>query len=138
MLNEEEQRLGPFPENKPPYLAYAMVDSSFSARPGSLEFQVVRVVRTEHVKSLLLASDGLEDVFACRECDIPGRSEKLGDLSQFWKNDLFFKNEDALRRRLVLANSEITKLNRSRGELERAQPLLKDDTTLVVLRRKVP
>jgi serine/threonine protein phosphatase PrpC len=138
VLNEEVQRLGPFPDNTPPYLAYAMVDSSFSARPGSLEFQPVRVLRTEHVQSLLLASDGLEDVLACRECEIPGRSEKLGELSQFWRNDLFFKNKDALRRRLVLANSEVTKLSRGRGELERAQPLLKDDTTLVVLRRKVP
>jgi hypothetical protein len=55
---------------------------------------------------------------------IPGRSEDVGPLSQFWTDDAYYENRDMVRRRLAVLN---------RG---RHGGLLADDTTLVVVRRK--
>ena len=134
-LNGELTRLGPFPNNTPPYFVYPLVDTEFSAHPEQLKFQVAHVVPTSEVRSLLVATDGLEDLLACEVRELPGTTEKFGPLSQFWEKDLYFKNRDAIRRRLAIANSEQRRLNRQSGELVTALPLLTDDTTLAVLRR---
>jgi hypothetical protein len=58
-------------------------------------------------------------------------------LSQFWEEDRYFRNPDALRRRLALINSEYTHLDREAGVLIREPGLLPDDTTLVAIRRRL-
>ena len=110
VINGERSQLGPFPNNAPPYLGYALLPCA-PARGMSegLSFNVHRSMAASEVQSLVLATDGAVD---------------LGALSQFWSDDRVFKNADMVRRRLAVLN---------RGPRRRS---LSDDTTLVVVRRK--
>jgi hypothetical protein len=125
VVNGERTEVGPFPNNEPPYLGYALLpgtpDRGASER---VPFTIHRSMPAGEVQSLLLGTDGVVELEALAEHRIQGREESIGSLSQFWSDDRFFKNPDMVRRRLTV-------LDRGpRGGL------LSDDTTLVVIRRK--
>jgi hypothetical protein len=129
-LNGEAHRLGPFPNNAPPYLAYGLL------KPGAVSLQTNTLRPTAEVDSLLLGTDGAVDLAGLAEAQVPEREEPVGPLSQFWSEDRYFANPDALRRRLALLNRESVRADFSARRLERVPGLLSDDTTLVVLRRR--
>lgn len=134
IINGDYQRLGPFPRNAPPYMSYKLLlpkdlDESYYSFKVS-EFP------TEEINSILLGTDGVVDLIESSEKNIPGRDEKVGDISQFWKDDFYFQNFDNIRRKLFLINQEIIKPNWESRRLERHKGLLADDTTLMVIRRK--
>lgn len=76
-------RLGPFPGNEPPYLAYGLCSR------GAPGLSVVRAF--EGASSVLVGTDGAADL------------ADLGPLRPFWEEDRHFENRDAVRRRLTLA-----------------------------------
>lgn len=129
-LNGHVQTLGPFPGNAPPYLAYGLLPDS--AVP------LVRdaFVPTSEVESLLLGTDGVGDLARLAEHLVPERDEPVGPLSQFWSEPRYFRNPDALRRRLALLSRESVRVEPVSHRLVRTPGLLADDTTLVVLRRR--
>jgi len=116
VVNGERRELGPYPENEPPYLAYALLEGCAEARP----FELHRPVPVDELGSLLLATDGALDLERRADGAVPGDPFELSEL---WRQDRFFRNRDAVRRRLTLAR-------RARGGL------LPDDTTVVAIRRK--
>jgi hypothetical protein len=91
----------------------------------------------------LIGTDGAADLEAAAEARLPGREEPLGPLAQFWEQDRYYENADAVRRRLFLANREAPRMSsdavagqcRPGTTSASDKPLLPDDTTLVVLRR---
>lgn len=123
--------LGPYPGNEPPYLAYAL-------EGGPVRLEILRSGPVEELESLLVGSDGVSDLACAADRAMPGGSGPVGPLEQFWREDRYFRNPDALRRRLALANREIVRLDRASGTLVREGGLLPDDTTLVVVRRRRP
>lgn len=135
--NGEVVRLGPFPNNQPPYLAYAITGSSLASGMGSaLKFMRYLDVPTDEVSSLLIGTDGTADLADAAERLLPGRTEPVGPLSQFWENDKFFRNPFILGRRLNLINPSQGVVRVKDGVVERAEGLLPDDTTLVAIRRR--
>jgi protein phosphatase 2C-like protein len=106
VVNGERTELGPFPNNQPPYLGYALLPNAPDRRAG-LGFEIDRSMAAGEVQSLVLGTDGAV------ELDSP-----------FWSDDRFFRNPDMVRRRLTVL---------SRGA---RGGLLSDDTTLVLIRRK--
>jgi hypothetical protein len=135
LVNGEVIKLGPFPNNEPPYLAYNLTGSDLStSNPDLLKIKVDRVIPTDELQSLILGSDGALELINAAEKNLPQRTEVVGDISQFWLNDLYFKNGDAVRRRLAVINKEATEI--VSPNVARIIPgLLSDDTTLVVIRR---
>ncbi|MBJ6764957.1 protein phosphatase 2C domain-containing protein [Myxococcaceae bacterium JPH2] len=131
MLNGEVHVLGPFPGNAPPYLAYAVM--------GGDDVPLIRqsLVRTEDVHALLLGTDGVEDLKRLALARVPEREEPVGPLSQFWTEDRYFSNPEAVNRRLAQLNRESTRADFAAHRLVRTPGLLPDDTTLVVLRRRM-
>ncbi len=93
-------------DNTPAYLAYALVPSGAGA-PAPPPFVVHASLSTVDVRSLLVGTDGVEEVTA---------------VSEFWEADRYFTNPFNVGRRLA-------QLNRKPG-------VLPDDSTLVVLRRR--
>ena len=130
------RNLGPFPGNAPPYPAYGLVRNSVSCDPKLLGFKLQAVNLTRDVESLVIGTDGVADLMSAAGKNIPGRDELVGPLSQFWENDLYFRNPDALRRRLTVVNSDVAKPDWEERRLVKHAGLLRDDTTLVVVRRK--
>lgn len=128
--------LGPFPGNAPPYPAYGLIGQAVSIDPKLLGFKLQAVDLTRDIESLIIGTDGAIDLVQAAEKNIPGRDELVGPLSQFWENDLYFKNPDALRRRLAVINSDVAKPLWEERRVQRFNGLLRDDTTIVAIRRK--
>ncbi|RIL12219.1 MAG: hypothetical protein DCC75_00840 [Proteobacteria bacterium] len=134
-LNGTLKSLGPFPDNKPPYLAYGLINSEYSADPKALRFRCLESIPTAALQSALIGSDGVAALAQKSGARLPGREELVGPISQFWTNDRFFRNRDGIRRYLALINSEVTYRDK-RGALRTDHGHLPDDTTMFVMRRK--
>jgi hypothetical protein len=135
-LGDELVQLGPFPGNEPPYLAYGLLD-----RPPGGEaprFTVHRTVPASAIQTALLATDGALDLLASSSRALPGGGGEVGPLSRFWEDDRMFRNPDAVRRRLALINRSVTRPVWKEERLVRESGLLRDDTTLVVVRKARP
>jgi len=139
IVNGEETPLGPFPDNAPPYLGYGLIETSLaSTNPDALRFEVKRVLPTNCLQSFLIGTDGVHDLSRAAPRRMPGKTEIIGPLSQFWEDDAYFANPDRGRRRLAGANRDVTGLDRATGELRKEAGLLPDDTTFIVGRRINP
>lgn len=115
-VNGKLNQIPAYPDNAPPYLAYGLY------RPDAVSFEIRDRLPTSEVESILIATDGIDDLIAV---------ETIG---QFWQEDRYFKNPDALRRKLAMLNREETKPDWQRRELVKRSGALSDDTTIVVLR----
>ncbi len=129
-LNGVFTSLGPFPNNAPPYLAYGLLDTV-----PTPAWQIQHHLPTEQVQSLLIGTDGVVDLVAVSDRALPGKSEWVGGVEQFWQQDRYFANPDMVRRRLALINREVVQPDWENQTLVKHPGLLRDDTTLVVVRR---
>lgn len=125
-INGTVTTLGPYPGNEPPYLAYNLAPRAKGASPA---FTTELVYSTKAVQSLLIGTDGVTDLINAATLPMPVGGKPVGPLSQFWENNLFFTNPDAVRRKLAKTNCETV----VEGHIKRG--LLRDDTTLVTIRR---
>jgi hypothetical protein len=136
--------------NRPPYIGYGLTPMRVNMDPAFFTFRVHAFLPAESVDSILIATDGIEDLINAKDKRIPGKTDLVGDISAFWTDDRFFANPDAISRRLRLINKEHKKLdyqtvsaNNQRGSAkELARPFIKtekgllhDDATLIVVRR---
>jgi len=139
-VNDESIMLGPFPGNEPPYLAYALLGSSLTKKdPMQLKFKLVKTTKQEQINSIIIGSDGIEYLIEARDKNIPGKNDLVGPIEQFFE-DKYYKNKDMLRRRLAIINKDSVKYIRdvreSIVEVKKENGLLRDDTTIVALRRR--
>lgn len=136
-INGNVTKVGPFPGNAPPYVAYALLPSVFNYDSELLKFKIHAVIPTSSVDSLLIATDGLQDLIGKDAAMLPGKSKPLGHISQLWEEDRFFDDNEheLITPWLRQVNSEVVKLNWN-AQLERSSGLLSDDTTLIAIRKK--
>lgn len=126
-VNGKIYALGPFPNNEPPYLMYALTGTSRGGSGYSLF--VNHIIPAENFQSLLIGTDGVSFFVSASDSIVPGRQETVGPLSQFWEDNSYFENPDMIRRKLAMISRE-----RSDGKRVKGGPL-KDDIALVVVRR---
>jgi hypothetical protein len=120
--------------NAPEYLSYGLVETD---KKGLVPFlQVVADMPTSMLESLLIGTDGVKDLIGAAEKMIPGKSEKVGPLRQFWTDDKVFKNSFTIHRRLNLINRTVPQVDYERKVVNEEHGHLPDDTTLVTLRRR--
>lgn len=137
-VNGDVTRIGPFPGEAPPYLAYGLFDH---LPPGRSAWRLDRHVPTEELESFLLGSDGVADLVEAGEdlASYPGfRDRPVGPISALWEDDGYFSNADKLRRHLALANRESAKPDWEAERVEKRHGLLPDDTTVIVGRTTRP
>lgn len=137
-LNGRMVKIGPFPDNAPPYLSYALMEEGLAEkdRLGGPRFEILESVPAQQFRHGLIATDGALPICESPSKTLPGRSDPVGPISRFWEEDLFFENPDALRRHLALANSQVVRADRTAGRIRVEHGLLEDDTTLFVVRRR--
>jgi serine/threonine protein phosphatase PrpC len=116
-VNGKLTQIPAYPDNAPPYLAYGLY------RPDAVSFEICDRLATSELESILIATDGIDDLIA------------VEDVSQFWQEDKYFKNPDAIRRKLSMLNREEIKPDWTKRELVKRSGVLSDDTTLAVIRR---
>jgi Protein phosphatase 2C len=136
-LNDDIHVLGPFPGNKPPYLCYGITGSEVTNQnPSLLDIQRHIICPTDQVQNLLIGSDGIEDLIKIADQNLPGRTEKIGAISQFWTDDIYFSNPEWMRNVLTTINTEKRKPVWEEKTIMKYQGLLPDDTTLITIRNK--
>lgn len=138
-INGAVHVIGPFPGNCPPYPGYGLLEPDDragrpAARPVALSFLATEPTAAIH--SILLATDGAGEILAQPGRALPGRGEPAGPLAQFWTDDAFFRNPDAIRRRLWLMSREHVTADWQNRRLCRDAGLLGDDTTILSIRRR--
>lgn len=133
IVNDQLIPLGPFPNNAPPYLAYSLCSTDLDQLFG---FTLHQVIPRSQLRSLLLGTDGVQDLISAADRPLPGKSETVGTISQFWNDDQYFLNPDQIRRRLALINRDICTPDWQKQSLNRERGLLPDDTTLIVIRQR--
>jgi hypothetical protein len=112
-INGDAAELGPFPSNRPPYIAYGLLDDP--SRAPSLELLTTHP--TDDIRELVIGTDGLLDWIRLPE---PTEAPSLGDTLA---HPATLRNPDFLRRRLTVAQ-------------RRGGPgALPDDTTLILMKR---
>lgn len=119
--------------NAPAYLAYKMIPKA--APQDGLEFVIHGTVPASDVSSILVGTDGVEALVASAEQRMPGKPELVGTVDRLWTEDRFFQNKDALRRHLALVNRDWQAIDWKAQAVAREHGSLKDDTSLVVIRR---
>lgn len=139
-LNGEMTNIGPFPGNAPPYMAYAITGSlGEQDHPRILqrEFHIQAQIPTKELQTLLIGTDGILHMVAAENTFVPGREELIGPVSQFWTDDRYFANAFAVQRRLNIINRDHVDIDWDTQKITEEAGKLKDDTTLVVVRRRV-
>ncbi len=120
-------------DNRPRYPLYGVLGDPEPtiACPGELLWDVPAA----EVETLLLGTDGVADLIAAGRRTLPGTGETVGGLDRFWSDDRYFRNPDAVRRRLARINRDHQRIDWDARRVHREPGLLPDDTTLLVLRR---
>lgn len=130
-INGNVRVMGPFPGNQPPYLAYELLDA------GALQPMVLHALcSTDEIDSILLGTDGVVELLAHGAARMPDRSDAGAGLEQFWTEDHYFRNADAVRRCLWLMSRDPVRGDRAQSERSPAGGLLDDDTTIIAIRRR--
>ena len=128
-LNGTLNKLAPHEGNIPEYVGYALEGTDVKVR-------ALAALPTADVKTLMVGTDGLDMWPNIAAQPMPGKTDQVGALEQFWTDAQYFQNPDALRRKLSLINRTMRMAHWETKELEKIPGLLKDDTTLVVARRR--
>lgn len=135
-VNGEQTKMGPFPKNAPPYLAYGLTNEQGSS-DERFWFKPIASLPTAELQSFLIGTDGVDYLIAAAEKNFPYAQQPVGPISQVWTEDRFFKNKDMARRHLARCNPSPSVLKNLPGNATTTdQGLLKDDTTIVAGRRK--
>lgn len=132
-VNNNIYQLGPFPGNQPPYAAYGLLAGRLEPDMKAPNLEVVASCELEALQSFAIGCDGVMDLIAAEHMSLPGMSEQVGNISQFWDDPNYFdpNKPDLLNRRLRLISRDWPRKDPEPG-------LLPDDTTLIVGRLAKP
>jgi hypothetical protein len=137
--NERFSTIQPNEGNKPSYLAYGLYDDAQlkdNEKNLKQDFHLHVVSFSTEIQSVLIGSDGLQIFQDQPQTKVPGKDEVIGGLEQFVLDDKYFKNPDAIRRRLNILNKENRQIDWKQRTQETEHGLLNDDATLIAIRRK--
>lgn len=134
-LNGEYIELAPYAGNKPPYLSYALVNTTLGG-PENFRFQVIRQLPTRELENLVIGTDGARDLVLATGKKLAGQADVVKDPTNLWMDNRFFSNPDQLRRYLTQVNRELKTFDSVTRAAKVEPGYLPDDTTVVVLRRK--
>jgi hypothetical protein len=121
-VNEQVMIIGPYPDNAPPYVAYALLPEC--QEQGDLRFTLHAHMRTEGLDSFMIGSDGVQDLI------------EAGEIDSFRADPLSYANPYSVSNRLRLLNTERTEIDWEGHRKSVRRGVLADDTTLIVGRKR--
>lgn len=125
IINGRATTIGPYPDNAPPYLAYALLPGC--REQDDLRFKLHAHISTEELETFLIGSDGVNDLVAA-SC--------AGDIEALQTDPLNYGNAYAISNKLRLLNTERTEINWEEHRKSVQRGALPDDTTVVVGRKQ--
>jgi hypothetical protein len=128
IINGQQNELGPFTGNQPPYVSYGLLGDSVDIDEQELRLNIVSKLPTDELEHFLIGCDGVIDLINATDKNLPGLDALVGPIGQFWERDRYFGNTELVSRQLKLIGRDWPKKDPEPG-------LLPDDTTLIVGRR---
>lgn len=120
--------------NAPAYLAYNLIPSALGRmRPEAMNFSV-KIFATSDIETIMVGTDGLRFMQESSDHNIPGKSRKVGPLSQLWEDKMFI-NSDMMRRTLSMLNKEVNIPDWVGQSMLPCASILKDDVAVISARR---
>ena len=144
-INGKITSIGPFQDNAPDYLCRSLISPVEAP-----EFVLHAKIRTDKLQSIILGTDGVQDLIAAEEKRIPGKLRTVGSIRDLMQQDFLYssltsdgayshgRQLDSLTGWLRQVNSEVTKISHddeNNAVIKREEGLLPDDTSLLILRR---
>jgi hypothetical protein len=123
------------PGSAPPYLAHALLEGGPDSGAGP-RFVVVHRLRTERVRSVLIGTDGLSPLAEEERRSGGSQANDRGPLSVLWAEDRFFANPAMVARHLKRLTRPLQRIDWEARRVLREAGRLRDDATLVVVRRR--
>jgi hypothetical protein len=133
IVNGQAQVLGPYLDNAPPYMTYALLDECNGDR--DLRFNLHQHLPTSHLHSFLIGTDGVLDLMREEAHCLPGTDEAVGEITTFWSSGQNYVNSTVLGNRLRLINTNRTRIDWQARRKSTDWGRLPDDTTLIVGRQ---
>lgn len=130
-LNGETTAIRSAEGNAPPYIGQTLIPGLMPEK--YLKFSILDIVPTAEVQSVLIGTDGVNDLASAADEMLPGKEIPVGPISQLWTDPKYVDNPDNIRRHLALVNLETIDESGERPRIKKG--LLPDDTTLLVIRR---
>ena len=122
-IDDEVHEIGPYPDNRPPYLGYDLIEN----RPVH-PIAVHECRPTDTVCAVVLATDGIGPLLASDQSADQG-------LLQF-SNPRYVRNKDAIRRRLSTLNQEHRAIDWEARVVARQAGIFRDDVAVVTIQRR--
>jgi hypothetical protein len=129
-VNGDKVPIPPYPNNAPPYIAYNLLDSSVP----SPDFFIRSIISTSRLQSFAIASDGALDLELNTDTERSGKP--IGSLAQFWTDDVYYEDANAINRRLAMIGRESQRIDWDNRKVDKLNSVLHDDTTIIAGRRK--
>lgn len=125
-------------ENYPPYLIYSLLKTDiYKIHDPAIRLHELAHYNTQDVQTIFVGTDGVVDLIHAADNFIPGQQEKVGNINQYWKQEVYQQNPFWLQNKLHSYNT--TKVQRStEGIMTKIPGLLHDDTSLVASIKKPP
>jgi hypothetical protein len=123
--------IGPFPDNAPPYLAYALIPGH---QANACRFVVHERVRMSDLDRFLLGTDGAAPLLD-ESMTVPGTEEAAGGLGHWWGKESYYRNYAALPNRLRLLGTDHQRIDWQARRKLTDWGRVSDDATLVIGRR---
>ena len=130
-VNDRLHVIGPFPDNAPPYMAYALIPGH---QAKTCRFVVHEQVPTPELDRFLLGTDGGAPLLD-ESLTVPGTNEVAGGLGHWWVKDSYYRNHVALSNRLRLLGTDHQRIDWDARRKLSDWGRVSDDATLVVGRR---
>lgn len=122
-------------ENYPAYLVFNIIPSDiYPMGDTSILLTCFDTVDTASIETAYIGTDGVHDLQIIAQQQIPGQQTMVGDLSQFWQQESYWKNPYHLQNRLNVINTPKT-LRDGESAWKTYPGLLKDDTTLLIIKK---
>lgn len=137
-INKKISNIGPYPNDMPPYIVYNCICPFRTKKidESLLHFELQAVTETSNIENIFIGTDGIDYLIDAQNQRIPGRENLIGPIDQFWIDDIYFKNPYAIQKKLFSINNSMVKIDWENHLKKNENGPLKDDTTLIVIRKK--
>jgi len=122
-------------DNAPAYPAYdllTMVDPETREEASKV---AIEVFPTQSIDRLMVATDGVRHIEEREYENVPGKSRPVGGLEQLWADEVFL-NPFRMGRSLSMLNHDVVVPDWAGQSLVTCPSILKDDTTVISIRRR--
>jgi len=136
-VNDDIYPIKPAITDEQPYLSYQLTSVNNTGLLPDCRIKVLTLVPLDQVNNLIIATDGLNEIIQLEDKIIPMTKTPGGKLADFWTDEKILKNPHIAQNKLLAMNKKSFTVNYDKREVLHHHELMEDDTTFIVLTKKI-